>query len=388
MPRKDDLIAFDPETGRCETTPRQLFLELTPRCNLSCVHCSKDYGLEWPDDRDMQEGTLRALEPWLLQAHAVNLNLVGEPLIATHFGTAIAICARGRAAVSFNTNGLGLDDRTCDELVAARVAAVVVSVDGLESNAPIRGVPYSTLRKRILALAAARKRAHSELPHLGIAYTLMRRNLHELPRLLDDLLRDVKLEYVHVQPLIEFYETLRGQNVYHQAEADEVVARSREIAARHGAELTLFRSTLSNDEGENVDGEELQLGQRSRRFGCSDPFYEVKILADGSVQSCSFGLAGGFNVNTTPLDAIWNSNWYRQLRLRLVRRAFLDRCRICPYVFGSAANQQSLIRTGVEHSRAARFRSGALGNVPKALPPPVARPFLDGRPGRPPDALA
>src|SRR5687767_12962599 len=151
MVRKDELIEFDPATGRCETTPRQLFLELTTRCNLACVHCSKDYGLPWPDDRDMSLATLQRLEPWLTRAHAVNLNLVGEPLIARHFREALALGARGGAAVGFNTNGLGLTPATCEELVAARVESVVISIDGVESNQPIRGVPYAVLRERVLA---------------------------------------------------------------------------------------------------------------------------------------------------------------------------------------------------------------------------------------------
>jgi hypothetical protein len=75
----------------------------------------------------------------------------------------------------------------------------------------------------------------------------------------------------------------------------------------------------------------------------------------------SYRLRGGFDVNAMPLDAIWNSEWYRALRLRLVRREFVDRCGVCPYVFGSAANQTSSLRVGVEHSQAARFRAGIAG---------------------------
>ncbi|HEU4417402.1 MAG TPA: radical SAM protein [Planctomycetota bacterium] len=383
MVRKDELVDYDPATGVCRTTPRQVFLELTPRCNLACVHCSKDYGLPHPEDRDMSAATLQTLAPWLLQANSVNLNLVGEPLIAEQFDAALALCARGTASVGFNTNGLGLTPATCDRIVAARVDSVVVSIDGLESNLPIRGVPYAILRDRLLALHAAKVRAGSALPHLGVAMTLMRRNLHELPRLLADLLPRVPLDYVHLQPLIEFWETMRGQNPYLQPEAADVVRRARAQAGAHGVELTLFRSNLLGDEAEGHDGEALQLGQRSSRFGCNDPFYEVKVLASGAVQSCSWGLAGGFDVNTTPLDSIWNSDWYRSLRMRLWRREFTDRCHGCPYVFGSPVNQTSSLQAGVEHSRAARFRAGAVGRVPRALPPPVERPFLAGRPARP-----
>jgi MoaA/NifB/PqqE/SkfB family radical SAM enzyme len=385
--RKDDLVDYDPETGVCRTTPRQLFLELTPRCNLACVHCPKDYGLPHPGDDDMSRQTLDALAPWLRAANSVNLNMVGEPLLAAHFQHALDLCAGGSAAVGFNSNGLLLHDAMCDRIVAARVHSVVVSLEGVETHETVRGCSFATVADRLANLDRARRRAGSPLPHLGIAWTLMRRNLHELPRALELLLPRMPIAYVHVQPLIVFYETLRGQNVYGQVEVDGVVRRSRAIAERHGTELTLFRSRLEDDEADGHDGEQLQLGQRSRRFGCSDPFYEVKVLASGAVQSCSWGLAEGVNVNSTPLDAIWNGDWYRALRRRLFRREFLEHCHGCPYVFGSSANQETALRAGVEHSQAARFRSGAIGRLPTSLPPPVVRPFLQGRPGRPAQAL-
>jgi MoaA/NifB/PqqE/SkfB family radical SAM enzyme len=244
MVRKDDLVDYDPETGVCRTTPRQVFLELTPRCNLACVHCSKDYGLPHPEDRDMSAATLDALLPWLLAAHSVNLNLVGEPLIAEQFDRALEICARGTAAVGFNTNGLGLSPAVCDRIVAARVDSVVVSIDGVESNQPVRGVPYRVLKERLLALHAAKVRARSALPRLGVAVTLMRRNLHELPRLLLDLLPAVPLAYVHLQPLIVFWETLRDQNPYLLPEVEDVVERARAIAQAHGASISAEPSSL------------------------------------------------------------------------------------------------------------------------------------------------
>jgi MoaA/NifB/PqqE/SkfB family radical SAM enzyme len=364
--RKDDLVDYDPATGICRTSPRQLFLELTPRCNLACVHCPKDYGLPHPNDADMSAATLEMLRPWLRQAHAVNLNMVGEPLLAAQFSRALELCAEGPAAVGFNTNGLLLHDTMCDRIVAARVQSVVVSLDGLETNAAVRGVPFEVVVERLGNLHRAKQRAGSELPHLGVAWTLMQRNLHELPRALAHVLPRVAIAYVHLQPLIVFYETLRTQNVYGQAEVDDIVHRSRELATRHGAELTLFRSRFGSDEGDGGDGEALQLGQRSQRFGCSDPFYEVKVYASGALQSCSWGLTEGLNVNSTPLDAIWNSAWYRALRQRLVRREFTAKCHGCPYVFGSVANQETNLRVGVEHSQAARFRDGA--RAPGALP--------------------
>src|SRR5262245_11775409 len=164
--RKDDLVDYDPDTGVCRTTPRQLFLELTPRCNLACVHCPKDYGLPHPDDADMSRETLEALRPWLQAAHSVNLNMVGEPLMAEQFQHALELCAGG-PAIGFNTNGLLLDEAMCERLVAARVHTIVVSLDGLETHEAVRGFPFSVIVDRLANLHRAKLRAGSDLPNIG-----------------------------------------------------------------------------------------------------------------------------------------------------------------------------------------------------------------------------
>ena len=377
---KERVVDFDAATGRMRSTPRQIFLELTPRCNLTCVHCARDYGrvVESPDV-DMKLETIERLRPWIDRCLSLNLNMVGEPLIAKHFREVLELASAGSAATIFNTNGIGLTDEMCDFIVRCGVAHVIVSFDGIESSHPIRGVGYELLRDRLLALAAAKERAGSAHPSLAVAYTIMRRNLHELPRMLEDLMPRNCVEHVHVQPLIVFYETLRDQNVYHQSEVDEVVARSRAIAKRHGGTFTLFRSTLEEDERFHERGVELQIGQHSERFGCIDPFYEVKVCADGTLQPCSNGFEFGprLNVHELELEQIWNHSWYRGLRRRLYRKDYEDRCRACPFVFGSAANQTSDLRPGVHHSRESRFRAGAVGKIPKTAPPRRLHPFLD-----------
>jgi len=372
---KESLVDYDPETGRMRRSPRQVFLELTSRCNLACVHCSKDFGSEAGHPQvDLPADVIDRLEPWLLDAEAVNLNGVGESLILPSFPSVLERVTKGPATVSFNTNGLPLTASLCDQIVRHRASSVVISVDGIESNEPIRGVPYEVVRKRIFALAEAKARAASRLPRVGIAYTLMRRNLHELPRLLEDVLPRARIDSVHVQPLIVFYETLVDENVYGHPDVGPVLDRSRQIADRSGTVFTVFRSSFGADE--RVHGVvEAQLGQTSERFGCIDPFFEIKIRSTGDVMSCSFGLTGGLNVRTSSLDEVWNHDWYRALRRRLYAKRFEGDCARCPYVFGSAAAQTSHLRAGVRHSHHERFAAAPPPTRARASSPPRDFPF-------------
>jgi MoaA/NifB/PqqE/SkfB family radical SAM enzyme len=355
---KEELIQYDPPTGRVATPPRQIFLELTSRCNLACVTCSVDYGLPSDDHRDMSLETVDRLMPWLTEALSVNLNVVGEPLIHPHLLEVIERLPSSAPRVHFNTNGLGLTPRMSRALVGSSVATIAVSIDGTQANDPIRGVAYEVLRARILTLLRAREEARADHPRIGIAYTLMRKNLHELVPVMEDLL-PYGVDFVHVQPLVVFYEALLPQSIVDPSEARAVLGRARHLADRLGRQLIVFRSNFDSDERhQGVPDDDLQVGGVSRRFGCIDPFYEIKIRADGTVLSCSYGLSCGLNVNRLELDAIWNHPWYCELRRRLYAGIFEGRCHGCPYVSGSPTCRSATVRPGVRHSQEAHFFQG------------------------------
>jgi MoaA/NifB/PqqE/SkfB family radical SAM enzyme len=363
---KEESVDYDPETGICHTPPRQVFLELTARCNLACVHCSRDYGL--PGSDQLPELTLEQLEalaPWLEAAQFVNLNIVGEPLLYPHFDEAVRLAGRGGAEVAFNTNGLLLDERRSRFLVEYGLRSVVISFDGRELNQRVRGVGWEKLRDRLITLDRVKREMGADEPLIGLAYTLMKSNLRELPQLLEEVLPHADVHAVHVQPLLVFWETLRDENIYEAQAVDEVVAEARAICAAHDTELTLFRSSFSQDERDLSEAVR-QLGPASERFGCIDPCFEVKILADGKVMSCSYGRQGGARVGDVPLDEIWNSPWYRALRRDLYAKRYTDACVHCPYVHGCTRSQLDSLQSGLHHSREARFREEGAGTAPPA----------------------
>jgi MoaA/NifB/PqqE/SkfB family radical SAM enzyme len=356
--RKDDHIEYEPETGRMRSPPRQFFLELTGRCNLTCVHCPVDYGT--PEGRARGElpfATFEKLLPWLSEAHSINLNVVGEPLAYSRFTEVLARLGLAANRAHFNTNGVLLTPALARELVARRLGSFVLSIDGLESNEPLRGVPYELLRSKLVLLAQEKKAQDSPFPLLGVAFTLMPRNRRELLPMLVDLAA-IGVQAVHVQPLMIFWEGLRDENIYACPGLEEELRATKRAAAELGLEMNVFRSRCEADErNDEPDEVRVQLGAFSRRYGCTDPFYEMKILQTGAVQACSRGLLPGLDVNRATLEEIWNHDWYRELRRRLHARRFEAECASCPYIFGSADNQAVLFRSGVHHSQEHRLRS-------------------------------
>jgi MoaA/NifB/PqqE/SkfB family radical SAM enzyme len=214
------------------------------------------------------------------------------------------------------------------------------------------------VRARIELLVRAKRARRAELPLVGVAYTLMRRNLLELRHVLEDVAR-IGIDVLHVQPLIVFYEGLVPENIYAVPDVDAELWRCKARAEELGIQMVVFRSRWSVDErNERPEEVRVQLGPYSETYGCSDPFYEMKILHDGRVQACSRGLLPGLDVNAGELDEIWNHAWYRELRMRLHAQRFEGSCTACPYRFGSRENQV-LLRPGVHHSREHQLRAAA-----------------------------
>jgi MoaA/NifB/PqqE/SkfB family radical SAM enzyme len=356
---KEQLVSYDPETGRLASPPRHLFLELSSRCNLNCAHCSKDFGSDVEEGHpklDLDGRVLESLGPWLRDTRFVNLNIVGESMVSPHFWRAIELASEGGAEVALNSNGILINERAAARFVELGLNSLTLSIDGVEFNARLRGVSYATLRERLMLLESAKRARGAELPHLGLAYTLMRSNLHELPRLLHDILPHVRIHAVHVQPLVIFYDFLRDENIYGHPDLDDVLAESRAIASAHGTGFSVFRSTLDEDESAQERRERTrQLGPSSETYGCIDPFFELKIRSTGDLMACSWGLSPGLNITERSPEEIWNSDWYCGLRRRLYAGCFEEECASCPCIFGSAENQTSHIRAGEHHSAEARF---------------------------------
>ncbi len=164
---------------------RYLFLEVTARCNLRCLHCGSDCG------REARAGEL-STEEWLTVVDGLarsfdprEMILVitgGEPLCRPGLDRILdRIHARG-FAWGMVSNGWGLSARALEALLARGLASLTVSLDGLApSHDWLRGVPGSF--DRALGAVRAAVAAGPALPLLDVVTCANPRNLAELPAL-------------------------------------------------------------------------------------------------------------------------------------------------------------------------------------------------------------
>jgi radical SAM enzyme (rSAM/lipoprotein system) len=183
--------AAHPIYRRLETTVhplRYLFLEITQRCNLNCLHCGSDCG------RQARPGELTTDE-WIDFIHYLGarfkkkkeLFLVitgGEPLCHPKLpGILDAINEHG-FPYGMVTNGYLLGDRTVATLVDRGISSITVSLDGMrDSHDWLRGVPGSFDR----AVAGLRILAKQPIRFLDVVTCANPRNLSQLPAVLEIL---------------------------------------------------------------------------------------------------------------------------------------------------------------------------------------------------------
>jgi radical SAM protein with 4Fe4S-binding SPASM domain len=177
------LLEKDPPASRpspVDIRIKSIFLHLTDRCNLRCIHCYVGEGKDRGPDPDA-EG-IHALIDQLADAGGRSITISGgEPLLHRDWPD-IARHAAEKLRVTINTNGV-----LVTEPIARRLARVKphiqISLDGPdpETHDAVRGNgTFASALRGIRALIAA-----GLGENLILSMTLMRQNIRSAPRMID-----------------------------------------------------------------------------------------------------------------------------------------------------------------------------------------------------------
>jgi len=302
---------------RLHTFPRILQIEVTNRCNLNCVFCSRySHKLKLGD---MPRDLYPALEE--ISGHVLETNLTGygEPMVSEAFYDLLQRVSSAR--ISFITNGLALTQEALDRILSLAnrpLYSIAFSVDGS------RPETYNSIRKRSdfhtvwrnLEHTAARGRDARSRFETWINFVAIRRNAGELPELIE------RAAAAGVSRVIVFH--LVVWDARHREESllgdPELCARAfdeaRRAAARHGIHVDLpvtFPGPGAPPRAPLRDG--------AAEPACHMPWSYVYVRYDGSVHACcnseSFVMG---NLYENRFAEIWNNPRYRSLRRSINHR--------------------------------------------------------------------
>ena len=185
--------AFAAGMTEIPSLPPRLYVTVTERCNLRCVHCITRAPALTREGRarEMSRAVLDALAEPFAAARYVGFSHGGESLVSPMFFDVLAALRRarsarpGRADVHLLTNGMRLDPDTAKRVADLGVTSLAFSLDGASAmvNDVIRpGGRFETIKQHILAAARLRDENGYDL-RMGISAVVSAPLLTELPAL-------------------------------------------------------------------------------------------------------------------------------------------------------------------------------------------------------------
>lgn len=331
LPRYEFLVPQENRARIVEHLPGQVYIEVTNYCNSLCVSCPLTYDhfkyvepknhLEWDE--------FRRIVDQFPKLERVVLHGIGEPLLNANLARFVSHLKERRAEVLFNTNGILLDQKRGDALIAAGLDELRVSIDAVtpELYARLRGVDALNRIKSNLK-AFVERHGGQQQPLLSLWLVGMQSNLHQLP----DFVRlgaEIGVSEVYLQRLVYLgIDELIGegttmepeQSLYHslEKEQEDLIFECEHLAEELGIQ---FQAS-----GATTPLESLSVHNQYPWQGCIRPWSLMYITANGTALPCCISpfaaaeyasiLLG--NVLEQPLMEVWNGPRYQELRSKVM----------------------------------------------------------------------
>lgn len=319
--------------------PRELYVEVTNRCNSLCVTCPLTFS---PQEGEHYLGfdEFTALIDQFPGLRRVVLQGIGEPLMNRQLGPMIRYLKDRGVHVVFNSNAILLYPKRQAELVEAGLDELRVSCDSStpETYAKIRGVNVLTkVLRNVGEMMETRRRLGAERPRVSLWFTGVKENINELPGLVD-IAAGLGVDEVYLTRMVFFGEGLAtaDQSIFN-AEVEvrrqvlEVVAEAERRAAAHGLALRSAGAIAPSDYAAGP-GEVLNPWQ-----GCRRPWRLGYVTANGNALPCCVApftdvpyddiILG--NIKDEGFNAVWNGDRYRDFRRRHQSDDPPEACRRC-----------------------------------------------------------
>lgn len=337
--------------------PESASLELTPRCNLGCPHCSSHGTPELHQVHNARpEMNVQLFERIAheLFPHITTLSLVGrgEPTMVSHelWNQCVRLVKHYGIKISCVTNGHFIKQRFTEDLLPY-IDELCLSIDGNSAEVHRQNRGGSSLSKVLDNVAHFHELRNgaglARRPKLSFYWTLMTNNVHELA----EFVRASEIyepDYFAIRHLVVFHDkdrqlSLLGQpgltNRHLQKAYDELKKRGINFEAPP----LMDESKNLNKLPENIIAREPGHLQHEPDDGLKalDPVYLAEqctwmyrtgiISYDGEVTTCGkhYGeLVGALNDETRFID-VWNGKAMQSLRNSFNTPAMWQQCKAC-----------------------------------------------------------
>ncbi|MCU7722880.1 radical SAM protein [Actinoplanes sp. KI2] len=319
--------------GDVPPLPAHLQVEVTSACNLRCTMCLVRY-------RPPINKLAGAMRPELFHrlvdevpVRRLTLQGLGEPLLSPYLLEMITTAVGRGIKVGFNSNATLLTRARAEQMVAAGLDWLHVSVDGATPavyEAIREGAHFDAVIGNLAGLVQAKREAGSATPWIRVVFVAMRDNVADLPAL-TRLLARVGVNELRVQNLSHDFADTDPAGSYQQirdftagqalwtdqdtAHAHRMFTEAARVAA--GSGLTLRLPSLTDQGGGN----------------CTWPWDAAYVTSTGLVQPCCMVMGDDRAVlgdlSRQSFTDIWRGRPYAEFRQRLDSAEPPEVCRGC-----------------------------------------------------------
>jgi MoaA/NifB/PqqE/SkfB family radical SAM enzyme len=316
--------------------PRDLYVEVTNRCNSRCETCIRTFKSLEPI-RDMAFAEFKHLVDQFPVLERVVLHGIGEPLLNSELVRMIRYVKEQHpsSSVLFNSNAILLSEKWQHRLIDAGLDELRVSLDAATAltYSRMRGLDaFDKVVDNLRHFSTLLR--HTEGPRLSLWVTATRQNVGELPDLVD-LAAELGIQEVYLQRLVLFD---RGLARLEQSLSGSVGTRA-EAALAEATERARSHDVSLSASGLKSPRESLQVQNRDLKpwSECYRPWTTTYVTANGNVLPCCISpfatsdyanLILG-NVFQTAFGDIWNSAKYIDRRATMQDERPFDPCDQC-----------------------------------------------------------
>lgn len=292
------------------SAPIEVYLELTYRCNLRCIHCYACAGERYGNELTTQE-VLSLLDE--LQDLGVFRIAIGggEPLLRNDFLEIVTKALSMGFIVDFSTNGWFLTNEILEELCEAGVKSIQISLDGSNSVIHDKIRSSGSFRRAVDAI----KRCKDYGFTVNVRTTVQVDNVFDLKNLLL-LLKRLKVDFWTIAELIPSGRALENRLIVSRKKFEDSLSKLKS----EGNPKIIRRENLvpkARTEDEKVM--------------CPAGFSSVAITPYGMVKPCSF-FPDRFNVGNirnSSLKELWYEGEIFKTLRSLTRSNMLEPCKSC-----------------------------------------------------------
>ncbi|HRT71688.1 MAG TPA: tetratricopeptide repeat protein, partial [Syntrophales bacterium] len=305
--------------------PLNVEIASTNVCNIMppCVHCWKHidphHGYLNRDARHIPPQFLTHLSPYISCAEKVALHGAGEPLTCDYLFEVVKHVDQA-ACVGFASNGLLLNERNIEKILASNIHFIDFSIDAASPDTyqKIRHNDFNRLVCNIKNLVSLRNERGLRFPEVRINMCLMLENMSEIPAFVK-LGKDLDAAVVHLFHLNEGADYQCGWFHYKEQhcrlrpeEHDEYMRAGFASAADLGVNL-LFSGKkyfYTCEEAHVLYNREVPLD----RFWCSKPWDSLLVQTNGDLYNCCWQTQPIGTLRQQTFLEIWNSKMLQAIR--------------------------------------------------------------------------